>query len=224
MRSAVVLACSVLGVKAAFAQVPPDAVDKLRACSALVRTERLECLDRLATRIGPQSPAVPKAASESPLVSDWVVSETTSPLDYSPVAVATATSTDKDDVGMQFSIRCRGGRTELVVGPSRGSTSRPEEYALSYSVNGSTPVVLPLAAATTGPGFAIKADPLRLLSSLPWSGNIAFRVAPANAPAVEGRYALEQLKAVAARLAVPCRWPPVAFKRETDNSNPQRRP
>jgi hypothetical protein len=223
MRSVVVLACSLVG-NAAFAQVPSDAVDKLRACSALVQTERLECLDRLATHIWPQPSGVPKAASEPSLVTEWVVSETTSPLDYSPVAVATATATGKDDVSLQLSIRCRGGRTELVVSAGPGSTSRPEEYVLTYSINGSTPIPVPIAAAATGPGLALKADPLRLLASLPWSGSIAFRVAPANARAVEGRYALEQLKAVTARLAAPCRWPTAAIKREPDDSIPQRRP
>jgi hypothetical protein len=50
----------------------------------------------------------------------WLVSETTSPLDYSPIVAATTLSrSGSDDAAMQLSISCRAGRTEIVVaGPT----------------------------------------------------------------------------------------------------------
>jgi hypothetical protein len=185
-------------------------LDKLRACSTLARSERIECLNRLASDIGPQPPPGPDTAAQPSLVTEWIVSETTSPLDYSPVAVARATPIGKEQLGLQLSIHCRGGRSELVFAASPALSRRPEEYLFTYSVNGSAPVALPLVAATTGPGFAVKADPARLLGSLPPTGGIAFRLTHASGPPVEGRYALDRLKAVTQRLSAPCGWPTTA--------------
>jgi hypothetical protein len=217
MKAAVVLG-GLLACGTAHAQASVDALDKLRVCSTLAQNERVDCLNRLATDIGPQ-PAVtppqapsnaPQAATEPPLVMEWIVSETTSPLDYSPVAIARPTSKSNDRLALQLSIQCRAGRSELVIATGSPSARRPEEYQLTYSANGAAPVALPLTAATTGPGLAVRADPSRVLSSLPQAGDVTFRLVEANAPPVETRYALDRLKAVTLRLAAPCRWPPTA--------------
>ena len=77
---------------------------------------------------------------------NWVVSETTSPVDYSPVVVATTLSrVGSDSATMQLSIHCRGGRTELVVtGPAVSRSA--EEYLISYRVNDDPPCSFPLLA------------------------------------------------------------------------------
>ena len=126
--------------------------------------------------------------------------------------VASSTSLDKDQPGLQLSIRCRAGRSELALSTNSALARRPEEYFGTYSVNGSAPIALALAAATTGPGLALKADPAQLLGALPPTGSVAFQLASANDPPLEARYALDQLKAVALRLAAPCRWPPSALQ------------
>jgi hypothetical protein len=47
---------------------------------------------------------------------NWLVSETTSPVDYSPIVAATTSSHGgSDDATMQLSIHCRAGRTEIGV-------------------------------------------------------------------------------------------------------------
>lgn len=213
MRAAVVLGY-LLASAAAHAQAPVDALDKLRSCSTLPQSERIDCLNRLATDIGAQpAPAAapaPEGAADVPGVAEWIVSETTSPLDYSPVVVARPNSTGKDPLGVLLSIQCRGGRSELVLATGSPFVRRPEEYVFTYSANGSAPVALPLATATTGPGLAVKADPARVLSALPPTGAVTFRLSQPTNPPVETRYALDQLKAVTLRLAAPCRWPPTA--------------
>ena len=67
----------------AFAQTN-DPVARLRACSVMERAERLKCLDNLSRNI---DPAVGPASA-----SNWIVSETTSPVDYMPIVTATAFS------------------------------------------------------------------------------------------------------------------------------------
>jgi hypothetical protein len=206
MRAAVVLGY-LLAIGAAHAQAPVDTLDKLRTCSTLPRNERVDCLNRLATDIGPQPVPAPELAAELPAVAEWIVSETTSPLDYSPVAIARPNSTGRNPLSLLLSVQCRAGRSELVLATGSPFARRPEEYVFTHSANGSAPVALPLAAATTGPGLAVKADPARVLSALPPTGAVTFRLSQAASPPVETRYALEQLKAVALRLAAPCRWP-----------------
>ena len=67
----------------AFAQTN-DPVAQLRACSVMERAERLKCLDNLSRNIDP-------AVGPAP-ASNWIVSETTSPVDYTPIVAASTSS------------------------------------------------------------------------------------------------------------------------------------
>jgi hypothetical protein len=149
----------------------------------------------------------------APAADNWIVSETTSPLDYTPVAVATVSSGGGPGGGtLQLSIQCRGGRTELVIGGPT-ITRRGEDYLVSYGVNDGQPVVVATGTPASGTGVAIKGNVVRLLASLPDQGEVAFRVTARQGAALEGRYALAGLKIVLGRLAVPCKWPAAAAPR-----------
>jgi hypothetical protein len=137
--------------------------------------------------------------------SDWIVSETTSPIDYTPVAVATASSRGSDGDLLQLSIQCRGGRTEMVIG-GPAVTRRAEEYVVSYGVNDAPPVGAAVGPPASGTGVALKGDVVRLLASLPDQGEIAFRLTVRQGDVLEGRYALASLKSLRDRMAAPCRW------------------
>ena len=193
----------------AMAQAAGDPMDNLRACSILAGAERAKCLDKLSREIAPESARPPAASgSEGTATQDsWIVSETTSPLDYSPVVIASATAGGAPDgSGMKLSIACRGGNTSLVVsGPS--ILPAGEGYAVSYAVDGGAPTTLAAAAAASGTGMAIVGDVVRLLVSLPPQGEIAFRIAGRRGVTLEGRYSLDGLKTARERMAVPCRWP-----------------
>jgi hypothetical protein len=202
----------------ALAQATGDAMEKLRACSVLASAERRDCLEKLSRDIGappPNAAAAPPAREVTPVADNWIVSETTSPFDYSPVAVATASATSGQSSGqssgqggapLQLSIQCRGGRTELVIA-SAALTLRGETYIVSYDIDGGPPVTLATGTPASGAGVAIKGDVVRLLASLPDRGNISFRVAARQGTTMEARYALAGLKAVLKRLAGPCKWP-----------------
>jgi len=210
MRIATICVAFSVGLASAgaLAQGASDAMEKLRACSLLPPAERLECLEKLSREIAamPARPAGSFTPEVAPPADNWVVSETTTPIDYTPVAVATATSSSEPNGDpMQLSIQCRGGRTDLVV-VSPVLTRRGEEYMVSYGVNDGQPVVV--AADTPASGrVAIRGDVVRLLASLPDRGNVAFRVSSRQGAVLEGRYALPALKSVLERLAVPCKWP-----------------
>jgi hypothetical protein len=135
------------------------------------QADRLECLDRLAR-------AVTGAVAAAPKEDSWVISQTRSPVDYSPIATATISS--REDAGgsaMQLSIRCRGGRTEIAVaGP--GVSGRGDDYAISYQVNRGQLVQIAAAAPAFGAGVAFKADAVALIQSLPGEGELAVHLSP----------------------------------------------
>jgi hypothetical protein len=204
---------------AALAQGSGDAVDKLRTCSLLAPAERLECLDKLSRDIASARPVAPLAPM-APAADNWIVSETTSPLDYTPVAIATAlASGGPAGTILQLSIQCRGGRTDLMItgpaltGPALTGpalTGRGEDSVVSYIVNNEQPVAVAGGTPASGAGVAIRGDVVRLLASLPDRGEISFRVTPRQGAALDGRYDLAGLKIVRDRLAGPCKWPAVA--------------
>jgi hypothetical protein len=163
--------------------------------------ERLECLEKLSRTIAP--PPRPAATGEK-----WVVSETTSPVDYTPIVRATTPARDGSSASaMQLSIQCRGGRTELMVaGPavSRSGT----DYAISYRVNDGQPVQLAAGSPSSGNGAAFTGDVVRLLQSLPEEGDFAVRLSSrTGAAAQEGHFSLGGLKMVREKVAVACKWP-----------------
>jgi hypothetical protein len=184
----------------AFAQGADDPMAHLRACSLMERAERLECLDKLARDI-----AAPDRAAESG--DNWIISETTSPVNYTPMVTATASSRGGPDGSlMRLAIHCRGGRTELVVsGPavSRGGA----DYTISYRVNDGQPVQLPAASPSFGSGAAFTGDIVRLLQSLPEDGHIAVRITARSGAAQAGHFLLGGLKTAREKLAAACKWP-----------------
>ncbi len=184
----------------ALAQGASDPVADLRACSLMEQTERLECLEKLSRSIAP--PARPAPAGDS-----WIVSETTSPVDYTPIVAAKAASHGgSDGSSMQLSIHCRGGRTELVVtGPA--VTRRGEEYAISYRINGDRAAQLAAGSPSFGTGAAFQGDVVRLLQSLPDEGNIAVHLFTRAGASYDGYFSLGGLKMVRDKIAVACKWP-----------------
>lgn len=155
-----------------------------------------------AAAIPPPTPA-PAAA---PTAGKWIVSETRSPIDYSPVAIATAASGTGPDGVLQLSIQCRGGRSEMVI-RSAPLMRRAEDHVVSYAVNDAPPVTVTSGLSLSGSGIGLKGDVAGFLMSLPAEGAIAFRVADRQGRTLEGRYDLAGIKALVARLAGPCKWP-----------------
>src|SRR5258708_24228317 len=91
-----VLAALASGTAPAQTQDNGDAIEKLRACSVLAPAERLECLDKLSRDIGspPATAKPPTPTDAGPAAANWIVSETTSPFDYSAIAIANPNAND----------------------------------------------------------------------------------------------------------------------------------
>ena len=185
----------------AFAQGAADPMAHLRACSIITEdAERLECLDRLSRDIA--------APDRAPRAGDnWIISETTSPVNYTPMVTATTSSRGgSDGSSMQLAIHCRRGRTELVVtGPAVSRSS--SDYSITYRVNDDQPAQLAAASPSFGTGAAFTGDIVRLLQSLPEDGHIAVRITTRSGIAHDGRFSLGGLKTAREKLAAACKWP-----------------
>ena len=186
----------------ALGQGADDPMGQLRACSLMERADRLECLDKLS-----QTSTRPASKGEG-----WIISETTSPVDYAPIATATIASHEvASGAVMQLSIRCRGGRTELALaGPA--ISSRSEDYVISYRINGGKPVQVAATLPAFGAGVAIKGDPVALLQSFPSEGELAVHLSPRVGTAKDGIFTLSGLETVRAKIGAACKWPHAVAK------------
>jgi hypothetical protein len=184
----------------ALAQGAPDPMANLRACSLMEQAERLGCLDRLSREIAPPDRSVRSG-------DNWIISETTSPVNYTPIVSATAVSRGSTDGPlMQLSIHCRGGRTEVVVsGPA--TSSGGSAYTISYRINDGQPVHLVAGPPSMGAGAAFPGDVVRLLQSLPEEGHIAVRMSNRSGATQDGHFLLGGLNTVREKLTAACKWP-----------------
>jgi len=192
------VACAIASATA-HAQGANDPVGQLRACSMLEQAERLECLDKLSRNIAPPP-------RQAPAAGNWIVSETTSPVDYTPTVTATTSHQGPDGSVTQLSIRCRGGRTELAVTGTAISRSGAD-FTISYRVNDDQAVQLAAARPSFGAGAAFTGDVVRLLQSLPEEGGIAIRLSSRAGAAHEGYFFLNGLKTARDKVSTACRWP-----------------
>ena len=134
----------------------------------------------------------------------WIIGQTSSPVDYTPIATATIAS--REDVSgsrMQLSIRCRSRHAELAVaGPAISDPG--EDDVVSYRINGGQPVQVASGVAVFSDGVAFKGDAVGLIRSLPSEGELAVHL---------GSFPLVGLEAVRAKIAVACEWPHAVAKR-----------
>ncbi len=141
-----------------------------------------------------------------PGTGNWIITETTSPVDYSPVVVATTRSRDSvESSAMQLSAYCRNGQTYLVL-TGETISARADHYAVSYSTNGDKPARVGVSASSFGPGLAFQGDVVSLLQSFPDGGELAIRLSTL-AGSTTGYFSLSGLKVVRNKMAAACRWP-----------------
>src|SRR5467141_745875 len=160
----------------------------------------------------PASPNEPPAGSAQNQPSDtaWVVSETTSPVDYSPLITAVIHSTSSvKDAPNTLAVRCRGLRTELLLrteGVWRGS--RASEVRVDYQINDQPFVKLQWTVSADGTTASYKDDAVELLRSLPEGARLKISVFDRRGPGQEATFQLTGLDSVRKKIGLACRWPP----------------
>src|SRR5215212_8652868 len=186
--------------QAVWAQ-PGDALHRLKACSQFEGEERLKCVNELLQEMAPES--------AQPQVSNWMISETTSPVDYKPQITALTTApASSQDAPSSLAIQCRAQRTELIISTTGSWKHAPDGVVkVIYRINQQPPVEQHWKPAETGRSLAFEGDVVRFLRSMPDGGRILVKVYAGKAPAYESTFKLVGLDPVRRKVAAACNWP-----------------
>lgn len=202
--------------------------EALRLCTLPSYAERMKCLEELATGNRPSLPSsaatpvlapspdtaparpAPPAVGGTPAVSpatlakEWTVSETRSPVDYSPVAIATASASTGGNGVLQLSVECRSSRTEMIM--RRTPTNRMVgDHTVIYKINDAPPAMVTIGLPSSRSGIELKGDVPGFLLALPPEGVITFSVTDRRGP-TDAHYDLSGIKTMVNRMAEPCSW------------------
>jgi hypothetical protein len=202
MKSVGALAATLLSsLSQAVCAQTGDAVDRLKACSQFEGVERLKCVDELLQEVAPDS-----AQPQGP---NWIISETTSPVDYrQQITALTTVRASSQDAPSSLAIRCRAQRTELIIS-TMGSWKQATDGVAKvvYRINQEPPIEQRWKAAETGRSFAFQGDVVRFLRSMPDSGQILVKVYAGKAPPYESTFKWVGLDPVRRKIAAACSWP-----------------
>jgi hypothetical protein len=202
MKSVGALAATLLSsLSQAVCAQTGDAVDRLKACSQFEGVERLKCVDELLQEVAPDS-----AQPQGP---NWIISETTSPVDYrQQITALTTVRASSQDAPSSLAIRCRAQRTELIIS-TMGSWKQATDGVAKvvYRINQEPPIEQRWKAAETGRSFAFQGDVVRFLRSMPDSGQILVKVYAGKAPPYESTFKWVGLDPVRRKIAAACNWP-----------------
>jgi hypothetical protein len=162
------------------------------------------------------SPNEPPAGSAQNQPSDtaWVVSETTSPVDYSPLITAVIASTSSmKDAPNSLAVRCSGSRTAFLL-RTEGAwhTSPASEVLVDYQINDQPSVRLHWTVSADGKIANYKDDAVELLRSLPEGARLKISVFDSQGLGQEARFQLTGLDSVRKKIGLACKWPSTAEK------------
>ncbi len=156
----------------------------------------------------PGAPASRVDIPAKPRDIDWIVSETTSPVDYSALVTAVIRSTTSlQDAPNTLVIRCLGPRTEVLL-RTEGTwrASRASKVQVDYQIDDQPLVRLQWTTSADGKTASYGNDAVGFLQSLPEGARLKIKVLDRAGPGREATFQLAGLDAVRKKIAVPCKW------------------
>jgi hypothetical protein len=157
------------------------------------------------------SPVSPTRAADAPdtklPAQNWVVSETTSPIDYSPLVTAQIQPLwSEKDAPDSLIIRCRQSHVELLLrmaGPARVAPGR--DIQVSYRLNDQPFVKQQWIASADGKLASYPEDAAALLRSLPDGARLTVDVFDGSAPGRDAMFQLTGFDAVRRKVETACK-------------------
>lgn len=149
---------------------------------------------------------------------DWILSETTSPVDYSPLttAVIRPTSDVKDGPNI-LAVRCRAQHTELSIRTDRAwAVRRGNGLLVDYQIDDQPVVRAPWVLSADGKTATYKSDPVELLRSIPEGATLKIAVTDKGNVRREATFALRGLSAIRQEVGTTCKWLPVTANTSSD--------
>ena len=162
----------------------------------------------------PGTPARRVDIPAKPQDTDWIVSETMSPVDYSPLITAVIRSTTSlQDAPNTLVIRCLGPRTEVLL-RTQGTwrASRSNTVQVDHQIDDQPLARLQWTVSADGKSANYGNDAVGFLQSLPEGARLKVNVLDRAGAGHEATFQLAGLDAVRKRIAVPCKWAAAADK------------
>jgi hypothetical protein len=146
--------------------------------------------------------------------SRWTVSETSSPVDYSPLVTATIPALAGSGAApMELIVRCRGRRSELGLRMEAAPrVSRDGEIHVTYQLNDQPPVKLRWAISADQKIANYKGDGAALLQSFSEDARFKIIVSDGSGRDAEAAFNLAGWNAVRDKVAAACMWTSTASK------------
>src|ERR1700681_4449144 len=140
---------------------------------------------------------------------NWIISETTSPVDYRPqIAELTTARAATQDAPSSLAIHCRAQRTELIVSTTGSWKPVPDgEVKVVHRIKEEPSVEQRWRTVEAGKGLAFPGDVVRFLRSIPDGGRILVKVYAGKSPPYESTFKLAGLDPVRRKIAAACNWP-----------------
>ncbi len=202
-RGLAVLALSSIS-QASYGQPAHDTVARVKSCFRYERAARQECFDTLWRELAPETvPTAPRGDGS------WIVSQTMSPLDYSPQVAATMVSRlSTGNAPASLTIGCRGQRTEISIGTA-GSwrAAIGDDIRVAYRMNGEDEILERWAVAEDGRSAHYRGDAVKFLDQLRDNGQLSIRVIDGHGPTPPTAFVLTGLEAVRRKVTQVCRAP-----------------
>jgi hypothetical protein len=142
--------------------------------------------------------------------SGWVVSETTSPVDFSPLIMAVIRPASRlHDGPSSLTVRCRRGRTELSIWSEAGwHSARNDAVLVDHRVN-KEPIVRQMWSLSPDAKTATyREDAVVLLRGLPEGGLLSISVPDGDNTRREATFLLTGWTAIRQKIEKLCKWPP----------------
>jgi hypothetical protein len=149
-----------------------------------------------------------------PAQTNWIVSETTSPLKYRTLVTAVIHATPVVENGPNtLTIGCRRQRTELSVG-MEGNFGAPRrgKPQIDSQINDQPAVRQRWAWSADRKLATYRDNPIRLLQSVPEGATLKIAVLDRDNVRHEATFQLTELDPVRKKVATACKWAPVQAK------------
>jgi hypothetical protein len=161
----------------------------------------------------PAEAGLPSANAKAMINSEetkWVVSETTSPINYSPLVSAIIRPRQQVNSGLSgLTISCRGKRTELSL-RLMGDVNVPRfgEIRIDSQIGDQRPVKQRWIWDEQGTILIYQDDPVALLQSIPEGARLRLGFGDSKGARHMATYQLFGLDSVRKKVANACAWPP----------------
>ena len=141
----------------------------------------------------------------------WIVSETTSPIDYSPLVTAALEPIQHGDNGpINLAVHCRENRIELTLQFPGDSAWRSEPRIYSQ-IEDQSPAQLDLSWSADGKIATVKNDPVSLLQGVPDGSSLKIRAS--ERALQDTTFQLIGLDGIRSKVGAACNWAPQQAQR-----------